>query len=80
MEQAVQSRGDHDGIAGKDLAPIGKGLVAGQHNGLLFFVALADGLEQQAGVCQRSCKTDPWHLDPHRPSVSFRLFSVVPYV
>ena len=50
MQEAVEGGGGHDGVAGENLAPIGEGFIAGQHDGLLLFVALADGLEQQAGV------------------------------
>ena len=39
MQQAVQGGGSHDGIAGEHLAPIGESLVAGEHDGLLLFVA-----------------------------------------
>jgi len=52
VQQAVQRGRSHDGVAGEDLAPVGKGLVAGEHDSLLLFVALTDGLEQQAGVCR----------------------------
>lgn len=50
MQQAVQSGRSHDDITGKDLAPVREGLVAGEDDGLLFLVALADGLKQKAGV------------------------------
>jgi len=30
--------------------PVGEGLVAGEDDGLLFFIALADGLEEKTGV------------------------------
>ena len=50
MQFPVEGGRSHDGITGKDLAPIGEGLVAGEHDGLMFFVALADGLEEQAGM------------------------------
>jgi len=50
MEQAVQSSRSHDGIAGEDLVPVGEGFVAGENDGLLFFVTFTDGLEQEAGV------------------------------
>ncbi len=50
VKQAVQRGGGHDRVAGEDLAPVGEGLVAGQDDGLLLFVAFADGLEEQANV------------------------------
>ena len=39
VEQPVEGGGSHDGISGEDLAPVGEGLVAGEHDGLLFLVA-----------------------------------------
>jgi hypothetical protein len=50
VQQAVQGGGSQHGIVGEDLAPIAEGLVAGQGDGLLSLVALADDLEQQAGL------------------------------
>jgi hypothetical protein len=48
MEQAIQRSRGHDVVIGKDLSPVGKGLVAGEDDRLALFVALADGLEEQA--------------------------------
>ena len=50
MEEAVQGGGGHDGIAGEDLAPIAEGFVAGEDDAALGFVALADDLEEKAGL------------------------------
>jgi hypothetical protein len=50
MEQAVQGGGSHNGIAGEDLVPVSEGFVAGENDGLLFFIAFADGLEEETGV------------------------------
>jgi len=50
MQEPVESGRGHDGIAGKDLVPIGEGFVAGQDDGLALFVAFADGLEEKTGM------------------------------
>jgi len=50
MQQPVESGGGHDGVAGEDVAPVRKGLVAGEDDGLLHLVAFADGLEEKTGV------------------------------
>jgi hypothetical protein len=50
MEQAIQRSRGHDVVIGKDLGPVCEGLVAGEDDRLALFVALADGLEKQAGM------------------------------
>ena len=55
MQETVEGGAGHDRIGGENVAPVGKGLVAGEHNRLLFFVALADYLKQKAGLgCLKS--------------------------
>ena len=49
MQEPVESGRGHDGIAGKDLVPIGEGFVAGENDGLLLLVAFTDGLKQETG-------------------------------
>ncbi len=47
--QSKASRG-HDGVAGEDVAPVAEGFVGGDDGGGLFFVALANDLEEQRGL------------------------------
>src|SRR5262245_16256120 len=48
MQEAIEGRGSHDGVAGEDLAPIGEGPVARQQDGLVSLVAFTEDLEEQA--------------------------------
>lgn len=50
MQEPVERSRGHDDVPGEDLAPVGEGFVAGQDDGLTFFIAFADGLEEQAGM------------------------------
>jgi len=50
VQEPVQGGAGHDRVIGKDLAPVGEGLVAGEDDGLAVFVALANDLEQERGL------------------------------
>jgi len=50
VQQAVQGGRGHDGVTGEDVAPIAEGFVGCDDGGDLFFVAVADDLEQQRGL------------------------------
>lgn len=50
MEETIEGGRGHDGIIGKDLRPVGKGLVACEDDRLALFIAFADGLEQETGI------------------------------
>ena len=50
MEEAVQDGAGHGGVLAEDLVPVAKGFVAGEDDGPLLLVALADDLEEKAGL------------------------------
>ena len=50
MGQAIQRSRGHDVVISKDLCQVGEGLVAVGDDRLVLFVALADGLDEQAGM------------------------------
>ena len=50
VQQSVQGGGGHEGVVTEDLAPVAEGLVAGEHDALFALVAIADDLEEQAGL------------------------------
>src|SRR6185312_5787709 len=50
VEEAVQGGGGHDGVAGEDMAPFREGLVGGDDDGGLLFVAATDYLKEQRSL------------------------------
>ena len=49
MEEPVKGSGGHDRVVGKNVTPLTERLVAGKDDGLLFIIAFADDLKEQAG-------------------------------
>jgi hypothetical protein len=50
MQKAIESGAGHDRVTGKDVSPLGKGLVGSDDGGGVFLVTVADDLEEQGGA------------------------------
>jgi hypothetical protein len=81
VEESVQGGGGHDRVAGKDMAPLGEGLVGGDDGGELPFVADADDLEEERWreAVTNSCRRlrDRNHVDASSWSKRVKRGSVI---
>jgi len=50
VKEAVESGAGQDGVIGEDLPPIGEGFVGSDDDGVVALVAVADDLEEHAGL------------------------------
>ena len=50
VQEPVEGRGGHDGVAVEDVGPVAEGFVGGEHHGPAGVVTLADDLEEQRGL------------------------------
>ena len=50
MQESVQGGGSHDAVTSEDMTPVAEGFVGGDDGGGLFFITLADDLEEQRSL------------------------------
>ena len=52
VQEPIESSAGEDGVAGEDIGPVAEGLVGGDDDGVIALVAVAEDLEEEAGLCR----------------------------